>query len=373
MSIDVDQYRQLTRFLSFVVSRCLNDQSDDGRYSYLMLDQWMKVHVDQGVYDLLRTHGEKISSAPRGLREYFQLISALAKILVENRDVLELLKQDRKSIYVPVAKPSNDIQSYLNDVYAGSGLRDSVRIVLHGSYADNTATAFSDVDDWVLVGEEVFQNFELFCATKKMLSKLSFYFQKIDPTQHHGHWIFNVFDLDWYERPIMPEVVFENAVSFGLPCEIELRMAQKESLTFREIRTFNVRTVKNGMEKILSSRINHYQLKEMVSSLSLLAPLHFQVNGKVLSKRAAFQALQDLPPEFFDAFQWSTSIREQWQELRYHQVESVKARILRPFIHNRNGLQRKMQNSDLFYRRDEIYGWSDRVRSSIEAMVKDMI
>ena len=88
--------------------------------------------------------------------------------------------------------------------------------IIHGSYADNTYTKASDIDDLVIIKKEAFENYYNFKRVYKILKKTNLLYQNVDPVQHHGHWLVTEFDLLDYDNSIIPIFVLaKNSVSLG--------------------------------------------------------------------------------------------------------------------------------------------------------------
>jgi predicted nucleotidyltransferase len=189
--------------------------------------------------------------------------------------------------------------------------------IIHGSYADGSCTAASDIDDLIIVKEETFLSLDNFRRARKILSQLALFYQRVDPVQHHGHWIFTEYDLRSYDQSIMPVSVLEGARAVGRDVKLELCLDAPASLDgFNRVFDGIVREGRRDAELLFEDRCNLYHLKELISAISLLLPLLFQVTGSVVSKKEAIaRAGEILDPAALRVLRWSTRVRERWHEL----------------------------------------------------------
>lgn len=225
------------------------------------------------------------------------------------------------------------IQSYDNAIL------NDIDYIIHGSYADNTYTEFSDVDDIIFLNEGVFSSFENFKKTKQLLSELNLFYQRVDPLQHHGHWIYTFIDKYDYDQSIMPVSIFDTAIAIGKNIELTMCVNNEYNSNFNEILETIVEEVKRDTELLLNGKCNLYYFKHLISSISLLVPLSFQVKGKIYDKKNAILKANELfDSEALEVIQWSTMIRENWSTLQH--FNRVKYFIyLQKIFKNRNLLE----------------------------------
>jgi hypothetical protein len=190
--------------------------------------------------------------------------------------------------------------------------------VIHGSVADGTSTAASDVDDVVIVRREAFASFAAFRATRRILARLNLLYQRIDPLQHHGHWIFTEYDLGCYDAATMPVSIFGrgNAVAIGRPLRLELTPDPASPERSRAILVALAEELLTGVRDLYRGRANLYDLKVVVGAVSLLVPVALQCAGTDLNKRDAIaRAHELLDAEPLRVLDWSTRVREEWDRL----------------------------------------------------------
>ena len=87
---------------------------------------------------------------------------------------------------------------------------DFIWIYLHGSQADNTANSFSDYDDLIVVDVEKVSRKKLIKLIRA-LNKVELKFCRLDPLQHHSHWIISKQSLNNYDASYIPLYEIKNA------------------------------------------------------------------------------------------------------------------------------------------------------------------
>lgn len=236
------------------------------------------------------------------------------EILVKNKEVLEL--------------------NHLKEIYKDSRYFD---YFIHGSYSDGTYTEESDIDDFILIKSEAFESFNSFLETKKILSKLNLEYQKIDPLQHHGHWIFTEYDLYEYDTSIMPISIFrdDNIFSVGKDCKLNIHTSKVNKNNIEKVYTNLKEEIIDGVNKMYKNKLNLYFLKNTISSITLLLPLAFQIRGNDLNKKEAIkESLKILDRNSVKVLDWSSEIRKNWRKLPSFKIVNYLKFL--PNLFNRN-------------------------------------
>ena len=168
------------------------------------------------------------------------------------------------------------------------------------------------------MNEGVFSSFENFKKTKQLLSELNLFYQKVDPLQHHGHWLYTFIDKYDYNQSIMPISIFNDAIAIGKDIEITMCVNDEYNSDFKMILKTIVEEVKYDTKLLLSGKCNLHSLKNLISGISLLVPLSFQVKGKVYDKKTAISKANELfNGDSLEVIQWSTMIRENWTSMQH--------------------------------------------------------
>lgn len=184
-------------------------------------------------------------------------------------------------------------------------------LYLHGSMADHSYTAFSDVDDFVVVRSELWKDAELLIDTASLLTKLAREYQSIDPLQHHGHWVITEFDLMCYDQGYLPMDVLKGSVRVIGDSQIRY-CASLDYSRFIE----NAKITIQSIEKRLGSAefkggLNAFELKCLVGEISILPAYIFQAFGNILSKPEAIDRSNEIFSDAaIKAIEWTSEIRK---------------------------------------------------------------
>lgn len=190
--------------------------------------------------------------------------------------------------------------------------KDYVTVLLHGSYADDSTTAFSDIDDFIIIKNTL--SARQLLKIIGVLNKIDMQFCRLDPLQHHGHWIASSANLANYDNSFMPLFILSEAkLVFGAPT-IEARINQERShqgLKNNILASCN--EIKLLAEKLLNNRLNLYELKGLVGSFVLMPAFILQLQGIDVTKPVAISRA----PEIFSAsaqqlITWSSECRQNW-------------------------------------------------------------
>jgi len=186
---------------------------------------------------------------------------------------------------------------------------------IHGSFARGDATPFSDVDDLVIVRAEGMRSFAAFAHNIEWLRWAAAMYQRIDPLQHHGHWILAEADLACLEEAKMPlAVLAAGAVIVSGPGRIDA-VATRSPDRGREILWCNVQSVRRLIRRVLTDGADANDLKELVSGVALLPALRAMVSGAATGKAAALADMAVAFPEGRPALQWASAVRRDWADL----------------------------------------------------------
>lgn len=201
-----------------------------------------------------------------------------------------------------------------------------VWVYLHGSQADCTTTSFSDYDDLIVIDLQGKRKTELIKLIDA-LNRVDMRFCRLDPLQHHGHWIISRQSLHCYDESFMPLLVLSDGLAVQGPQSLEYRLdevATRQGLKANIVVTHqNIAILWDKLERRV---INAYELKALVGSFVLMPAFLFQVQGKSLSKPEAIRRAGSLfSEEALKCVYWSTNCRHEW-----HRVMSLPGiRLLR--------------------------------------------
>jgi len=191
-------------------------------------------------------------------------------------------------------------------------VQDDVSVYVHGSMATGDYTPFSDVDDLVILHHSSWSSPARFREVVRCLEKAARLCQRTDPLQHHGHWVLLDFDLVCLNEGVMPLVVLEQAVRVAGRPEVTARV-RKDLASFAPVLWHLIQEVRCDALVMLQGPVSLFQLKNLISSLSLLPALTFQVRGQTLDKKTAILRSGEIfSDQARPAVSWTTQIRAEW-------------------------------------------------------------
>lgn len=206
-------------------------------------------------------------------------------------------------------------QIIINDLFRDlRPFSDYVQVFLHGSWADDTKTPFSDIDDYIILDIESLKQRNLLSKVFRILNKIDMEFCRIDPLQHHGHWIVDKRELQNYDNSFIPlHVLSESKVILGenfISGKINSKNSE-EGLRKNVINT--CRNVKILSDDFFNNSINSYQLKCLVGSFALMPAFISQLKGMDYNKPQAIKkANLFYSEEALSCIEWSTANRKNW-------------------------------------------------------------
>lgn len=207
----------------------------------------------------------------------------------------------------------NKVNIELNRIFSPLLTLDpkKIQVFIHGSWADNTKTEFSDLDDFIIVDDQYYN------VIKHKLDEVALNFQKLDPLQHHGHWLIKSSQLLQYDNSYMPLFIMEDAICLMGHNEIKASVNEVNAIENTIHRVKNTcKNIEAFYDKYKDKSLNIYDLKRFVSSVVLLPPLLFQIKGRYLNKRAAIENTSKIySKENLKLIQWSSELRENWKLL----------------------------------------------------------
>ncbi|MCK0123655.1 hypothetical protein MWU76_04525 [Gelidibacter sp. F2691] len=211
------------------------------------------------------------------------------------------------------AKLGITIDSRILEIFAPLKGLEHLQVFLHGSWADSTANAFSDIDDFVIIDDTKLSADDL-ATIEVQLAKVQDQFYKLDPLQHHGHWRIFKSELDNYNNSYIPLFILKDAICIhGDPViSANININRTHYSLINSIKGFC-----NWIEKLHvlyhNDTLNIYDLKRLAGSVVLLAPLLFQLKGNNVDKRTGItNAHQLFSEEALKLIQWATALRDNW-------------------------------------------------------------
>jgi hypothetical protein len=194
------------------------------------------------------------------------------------------------------------------DVQAVDAL-GTITVLGHGSFADGTECAFSDVDVVALVWPAAFETATSSERTLSVMLRILQATLRRDPLQHHPPQIVACSeDADW-SFDMFPPLFVEELVWLAGPDPRggAARVAPPSPAIARETWAKLLKSLRAMMSWDLR---NAYLAKGFVSTVLLLPPVHAQAGGEPLSKR---DALARPPDALRDIVDIASHVRADWE------------------------------------------------------------
>lgn len=256
----------------------------------------------------------------------------------KNNSVLQKKKLSKSKVNI-----LSNSNGELKNIFKPLSKFESVDVYVHGSWADDTKTPFSDLDDLIIIDEKKIK-IENYKALKKALLKTENTFQKLDPLQHHGHWIISNSSLSNYDASFMPLFILENAVRIQGRQKIDYKVniqATNQGLYRNLLITKN--NIYRYYQRYQNRNLNIYELKCFVGSILLIPPMLFQLQGNQLDKRTAINESSILfSAEAIRSIEWASMCRRDWKEITTNKSFKIFAGLVRTIPHPK--ITRKFAN-----------------------------
>jgi predicted nucleotidyltransferase len=194
---------------------------------------------------------------------------------------------------------------------------DYVQVFLHGSYADDTTTAFSDIDDFIIIDLKELRKNRILSKVMNILNEIDMEFSRIDSIQHHGHWICSKEELKNYDNSFLPLQIIEDS-----KCVIgdnSIRGYVNTEISEEGLKN-NIQNTCKGIKRLsdlyFRNKINAYQLKCLVGSFVLMPAFILQAQGENCTKPEAInRAKKNLSEKSLACIEWSTNCRNNWETI----------------------------------------------------------
>lgn len=243
--------------------------------------------------------------------------------------VRQLLRPARPAVAVPdspasevgllteVAILERPASRELAAVFAGVERFNGLGVYVHGSWADDTRTPFSDLDDLILVERERIRDPRACRELEEWLNLVDLRFARLDPLQHHGHWLRYDDQLTAYDESYLPLTVLADAIRIAGPERLSVRIdSLKTRVGLRRNLAQTLANLAALFAQYSAGEINCYAMKGLVGSVLLLPAYGFQLRGERLGKREAIErAAELLPPAALELLNKCSRMRAEWAQV----------------------------------------------------------
>lgn len=214
------------------------------------------------------------------------------------------------------AKEQGKLDRRIEKIFAPLKDLKHIQVFLHGSWADNSTTAFSDIDDFIIIDDTKLTPSELE-NLEEILLKVQNEFYRIDPLQHHGHWKIYKSELNDYNNGVIPLFILNESICLVGSNIIEASINHhKTYYTLSNSITGFCKWIDILFKDYFNKSINLYNLKCLVGSVVLLAPLIQQLKGNQIDKKTAILNSNEIfSNKTLKLIHWATDLRKNWSLL----------------------------------------------------------
>ena len=149
---------------------------------------------------------------------------------------------------------------------------------------------------------------------KNWLNKVDMRFCRIDPLQHHGHWILSKEELNCLDESYIPISVVNGALCLQGPSSLSATIdMEKTRIGLRRNVVATLQNITDLFDKYQNKKINLYEMKALVGSFLLMPAYLFQLNNHRVSKKWAIENINTLlPANACNIVYASEEIRKNW-------------------------------------------------------------
>lgn len=289
----------------------------------------------------------RVELSSRGAQQGALAFAEAATLLADLHTCLEHLMPgatDGASQTVEMLRPYDD------ETYRSRGLgavralaacvRDTLKpyvagFYLHGSLSTLDYTAYSDLDDFVVLKRETVVEAGTLAACAERLIEASRFLYEHDFLGHHRHFVATEIDLAWFPPAFLPPEVWRFAtVLTGAPA-LQVRV-RDSTHAHRAL----LRDTAKGFVRWETSNTrpnNMWHLKSLLSWVFMTPVLYLETQGTYCYKRFSFERARDAFGPAGDVLDLASDLRAEW---RYQ--PTVRDRLLRRLV------LRRLHNPVLF-------------------------
>ena len=185
--------------------------------------------------------------------------------------------------------------------------------LIHGSYATaDFVRDWSDLDTFVILNEDIFNNMAELAHTQRELQKLSLLCYKINPLAHHTLFIFPNFILKHHLNVFLPTPVLEQSVALKKENDLTLWHSDSRLEEFNDfwnsLSNIRNRVVANDYPRDLSD------WEDYICHILMLPTFVLQIKEGPLYKKFSFERIKEVFPDLdLSLIDWATEKRKKWK------------------------------------------------------------
>jgi hypothetical protein len=252
-------------------------------------------------------------SLPEALAEAFNLWHRQVRVWLHSNTGSERIRfRRKKAAFVQEDRPYDaegleTVREFIRVVQSNvTGF--CTEFVIHGSLSDMKRTAYSDLDTWMLVGQETVSDPGALRDLRHALEEPLRIAKRFDPLQHHGVFVSTEWELDFYLEARFPLILLDMATSLMGAPELTVNCVPDGVYRARAL----VRMAKRIRDLAAVPR-KPFDIKMVTSQVMLLPALFHQLVDDYVYKPDAFVSVRGaFSPEAWRAVQAATELRALW-------------------------------------------------------------
>ena len=317
---DAADWLRYRRYLTSLIANIINGEAGtptrpkDFIYYLFRSDPsyWSRKISDRDYDGPYTTHLRETLCESVSTEDIYQYVTDFGDLI---NDVPDAIERSSKTYEIEQFDYRKQDPNVLNRLQQRSTELEEVSVYLHGSMATRDHTSFSDIDDFVVLNQDSWDSFSKFERNVERLGEMAKKMYEYDPLQHHGHWVFTHFDLNCFDPSRMSPSILKTALRLAGERKIELSVISSSQLYSRPLWSI-VQVIRHGLSSIERGDINLFQLKKLVSAISLMPALLAQIEGIEIDKKTAIQKKEELLiEEALSGVNWATNIRRHWSDV----------------------------------------------------------
>ncbi len=195
--------------------------------------------------------------------------------------------------------------------------QDLTLALLHGSLAsDDFILGYSDIDISLWIDKAICLDPERLLDFRNRLVRCSHSVYTADYVQHHEYFVASGFNLESRDGIMFPDVLMDEGVSLFSKHNIESAARNNQTQLLEQALEKNLNRIESGLQ---NKRFNNwYQVKCLLSHISITPTLYYQAKNLRLNKKQAVETMCREYPQETLALKLTTHLRKKWPDHGYN-------------------------------------------------------
>jgi len=251
---------------------------------------------------------------------YLKLISSLYQDMDTLGNIVQCKKEKHEILIRDFNKedPLFQKKEYSTIVFLQNQIKKKISqqidfFLIHGSYATaDFVDDWSDLDSFIVLNKNVFNNIRQLEYVQKELQKLSLLCYKINPLAHHTFFIYPDLILKNYSNQFLPIQALKESIALLKKDKLMIDYSGNKLADFYAISIFLNRFREKVIEDKYSRNIFSYQ--NDIADVLLLPPLMLQIKGEPIYKKYAFEKIKSQFAGFdLSIIDFASQKRKEWK------------------------------------------------------------